>query len=465
MMFVRGFQRLSLVVGTLLTIAFFYFGLSGRESMPLRLVFCHWLSDTFSATPVSRLDEHSGPRPLHASKSPSDVDISSGSNPLTHRTIYSISNPSRKYFSLDFAPHMGSNPNIIPHPVLPSTWIIVAQQQRSSVKNTVWFAELVCNAMFTADNSSLRCLSPGPVTLPIAATSGDGCEGDLSYFSLNLGPHDARVFYGPRSPYALYGSQSGFTCFGQWMQDLRVLVDWGFEMFVPQEWRKPTELQRPPPYRAVEKNWFVFWDFEGQAYAHYDIAPSRVFTPLSIDGSIGQDLALAAAAAGDTLCLAKFMPQGEIHQASNSLSITLCEREHQDCRPIEDNTFIMMLFQQKTLHGFHSVYEPYVMLFRQRAPFEIYAISKKPFWIHGRNQNVDPMIKRSSPSHGGEAGDPDESEMLYVTSLSWKSQGQKYHGYASDELFIAFGIEDAAAGGIDIRAVDLLPDLAYCLTA
>ena len=464
MIFVRGVQRLSLFLGPLLTIAFLCFSFYGRQSILSQLNSNQWLSDTFSTAPASRLDAPPMSSPLHITKPLSDFDLLSDSNPLSHHTIYSTSPPSGKYFTIDLSPYSGSNPNVIPHPVLPSTWIVVAQQQRSTVKNTVWFAELVCNAIFTSDNSSLKCLPPGPVTLPIAATSGDGCEGDLSYFSLNLGPHDARVFYGPRSPYALYGSQSGFTCFGQWMQDFRVLVDWGFEMFVPQEWRKPTELQRPPPYQAIEKNWFVFWDADGQAYSHYGVAPRRVFAPLSIDGRVGQDIAPAAAAAGDTQCLAKFMLQGEIHQASNSLSITLCEREHEGCTPNEDNTFVIMLFQQKTLHGFHSVYEPYVMLFRQRAPFEIHAISQKPLWFHGRNQHVDPNIKASSHNLRAGAGDLDESEMFYVTSLSWKSQGQKYHGYLSDELFIAFGIEDAAAGGIDVRAVDLLPALAYCST-
>ena len=48
--------------------------------------------------------------------------------------------------------------------------------------------------------------------------------------SLSIGPHDARVFYGPEAPFTVYGSNSGFTCFGQWIQDIRVLVhDFGLE--------------------------------------------------------------------------------------------------------------------------------------------------------------------------------------------------------------------------------------------
>jgi hypothetical protein len=52
--------------------------------------------------------------------------------------------------------------------------------------------------------------------------------------------------------------------------------------------------------------------------------------------------------------------------------------------------------------------------------------------------------------------------MLYMTSISWKSHGQKYHGYIDDTLFLAFGREDSAAGGIDVTARDLLAELGMC---
>ncbi|KAL6718622.1 hypothetical protein ACLMJK_002856 [Lecanora helva] len=393
----------------------------------------------------------------------STENIAYDSAPLTHRAILSSSNPSGSYFDINLAPHTGSNPNIIPHPLLPSIWIVVAQQQRSSVKNTVWFAELVCDAVFNPDNSSLQCIPSSLVTLPIAATYGDRCEGDLNFFSLNIGPHDTRVFYGPKSPFAIYGSQSGFTCFGQWLQNFRMLLDWGLETLGEQQWRRPTELQRPTPYRPIEKNWFIFWDVDGQMYAHYDVAPRRVFAQLHSDGSVGLDLAPAAAAVGDEQCLSRHMPQGEIHQATNSLSITMCARDDQSCTPTYENTFIMMIFQQKTLHGFHSVYEPYVMLFRQWAPFEVYAISRKPLWIYGRKRKSEAMIGSAAASSlEGEAKPEQGSQMFYITSIAWKTQGQKYYGYLSDELFIAFGIEDSSAAAIDVRAADILPDLVYC---
>jgi hypothetical protein len=52
--------------------------------------------------------------------------------------------------------------------------------------------------------------------------------------------------------------------------------------------------------------------------------------------------------------------------------------------------------------------------------------------------------------------------MLYMTSISWKTHGQKYHGFIDDTLFLAFGREDSDAGGIDVTAGDLLAELGTC---
>ena len=381
-----------------------------------------------------------------------------------HREVFSVSTADKKYFLIEFGGQEAMNPNIIPHPTLNDTWIIVAQQQKSSVKTSVWFAELVCNAVFK--NGRLGCVNP-PMILPIAATSGDKCDGDLAYFTFNIGPHDARVFYGPRMPYTIYGSNSAYTCFGQWMLDFRMLVDWGFETFVENEFREATELQRPAPYGHVEKNWFVFWDKHEEIYAHYDIAPKRVFAKLEYDGSVGQDLA-PLAAASDEICMAKYMPEvalelESIHQATNSLSITLCKRSDSSCEPTDSNTFILTIFQHKSFYAFHSVYEPYAMVFQQTAPFEIYGISQKPIWIHGRGKPGEG--KKPDFLDVKESESWNQTEMFYITSLSWKTHGQKYHGYSDDVLFISFGIEDSKTAGIDVVAGDLLMDLGLCSTS
>lgn len=55
-----------------------------------------------------------------------------------------------------------------------------------------------------------------------------------------------------------------------------------------------------------------------------------------------------------------------------------------------------------------------------------------------------------------------KTEMMYVTSISWKKHGQKYHGYADDVLFINFGIEDNKTAAIDVLAGDLFMELGAC---
>lgn len=220
----------------------------------------------------------------------------------------------------------------------------------------------------------------------------------------------------------------------------------------------PTELQRPEPYSVVEKNYFIFWDKDENIYAHYDIFPKRVFSKLSDNGSTGPDLA-PQVAAGDEKCINKYMlkvsPENEsLHQATNSISITLCKRSDQACQADDSNTFILTVFQHKKFYSFHSVYDPYVMLFQHKAPFAIHGISTKPFWISGRGMPGKWKDHNGNPS--------DQTQMMYITSLSWKKAGQKYHGYIDDVLFVLFGIEDSDTGGIDIIAGDLLADLGLC---
>jgi hypothetical protein len=223
--------------------------------------------------------------------------------------------------------------------------------------------------------------------------------------------------------------------------------------------RLSTEIQRPGKYGAVEKNYFIFWDKDENMYAHHDILPKRVFAQLSKNGSVGPDLA-PLAAANDEACMAKYMPtlpidNEHVHQATNSLAITLCKRADPQCKPDNSNTFILTIFQVKKYYDSHCVYEPYLLLFQQHPPFAIYGISTKPFWISGRG-------KPGAWKMWGGDKTLDQTQMFYVTSVSWKKGGLTYHGFIDDVLFVLFGIEDHEAGGIDVTAGDLLVDLGLC---
>lgn len=448
----------------------------------------------------SNEDDHIDLTKITLSLPEQDSGVSTISN--THNEIFSLSTASGQYFPIIFGEHKTLNPNIIPHPSSDRKWIIVAQQktQHDVPAYSRISSQLVCDAVFhpsdddydynNHDNTrsinagsnnnnikSLACVRT-PTVLPIAATSsGNRCQGRWEALSLNVGPHDARLFFGPEVPYVIYGSNSRYTCFGQWIHDFRVLFDWSPSLKEEvagvgdsdDSFRTPTELYRPAPYGQVEKNWFVFWDSNGDAYVHYDIWPQRSFAKIEnqnklflpgeeLTGSstVGPDLAILSTAA-DASCMKKYMPEIRdfdnefIHQATNSLSITLCKRSELNCQSSDSNTFILTIFQKKVHVGVTgSSYEPYAMLFRRTAPFELHGISAKPFWIHGRKMTQQQAGVR---------------EMMYVTSMSWMKHSQKYHGYSDDTLFLAFGIDDSRTAGIDIRAGDLLKDMGICLNS
>ncbi|KAG8157281.1 hypothetical protein KVR01_012989 [Diaporthe batatas] len=443
-------------------------------------------------------------------------EVRPGGSGVPHTEIFSVSTKDRRYFPIRMGSAKVLNPNIIPHPRLEAAWIVVAQKMgdRDEDDREPGLAvepslELVCTAIFI--DGALTCIEADgrgfgePTTLPVQPTSGDGtkCTGDLEFFNLNVGPHDARVFYGPRDPYTIYGSNSNFNCFGQWIRDFRGLVPeaWGGQRSSSSsssnaadedDWMKAsssssssgstwprgppaahdefaspngTELQRPPPYGAVEKNWFLFWDSDNVHYVHYDMTPRRAFARLNGDGSVGEDLGAGTgfAPARDNACLARYLPdlagqqhqhQGpgfheSLHQATNSLSVTLCRRADPGCTPDDGNTFVFAVVHHKVYRDFHSVYEPYVVVFRQRAPFEVFAVGARPLWVSGRQTTQSP-------------GRAESSEMFYVTSISWKTKGLRYHGYVDDVMFLAFGIEDERAAGIDVQAGSMLANLGLC---
>ncbi|KAF2680066.1 hypothetical protein K458DRAFT_421872 [Lentithecium fluviatile CBS 122367] len=379
-----------------------------------------------------------------------------------YHEVFSTSRVDKKYFRINFSPnHPAINPNILPHPTEDNTWIIVAQRDKP---HEAVLEELVCNAIFQLDGS-LACSTP-PTALPVAATHTEHCKGDLEYFSYGSGPHDMRVFYGPDAPYVIYGSQSAHTCFGLFMQDFRVLNshDYALDALNANFFATGTELQRPQPWHDIEKNWFMFWDAQNKPYVHHDIAPKRVFAELLPDGSVGPDLA-PAAAPSDEACMARYMPKvgpehESIHQATNALAVTMCARSDPNCVPNDDNTFILTIFQHKKYVDFHAVYEPYVMLTQSVPPFTIHGISTKPIWIHGRGK----LTRESAKKFRGEGKVVPEgqTEMLYVTSVNWKERAVRWRGFLDDVVMLGFGVEDERAAGLDVVVGELLGGLGLC---
>lgn len=382
-----------------------------------------------------------------------------------HREVFSASTQDRKFMQVFLGEFDGRNANLIPHPTKAEFWIlIVTREMFGRVEPS---QELMCTAAI--QRGAIVCTEEA-VPLKLLSSADGKCEGSLELVQWAWGAQDARVFYGPEIPYILYGSQSQYICWGQWLQDIRqVLPQFHLQKhMLKQSFEKAVEVRRSTGYEWMEKNYFLFWDQAGQIYAHFSFVPNRRFAQLSTDGTTGEDLAKAAEQ-NDRACMAKFMPiyakddpdHEAIHQATNSLSITLCKRADASCVIDDSNTFIMHIFHLKTYFDYHAEYEPYTILFKRSAPFEIHAIAQRPLWIHGRkefSEASDAVVYREHP----ETIPKNHTEMFYVTSMNWRSHVQKYHGYLDDIVFLGFGIEDSRPGIMDVEAGDLLQDLAYC---
>jgi len=380
---------------------------------------------------------------------------------IPHQRLYSKTTSDGNYIKIDFLSRGAYNPSILPHPYKNNTWVVVANPEKSDPDlHDYWTYQLVCEAVLNGNN--LTCIRQ-PLNLPIASTVSPHCVGNQDWYNGVIGPHDARIYHGLDHPYITYVSQSAFNCVGQWMQDLRRIVDWGTKGMRNQSevffW--PTNLQRPPPYRSIEKNWFPFWDAKGEMYLHTDTSPKRVFAKLHPDGSVGEDLA-PLAASHDEACMERFMPALRpneleyMHQATNALAITMCKRSDLGCVRTEDNTFLFTIFQHKSFY-WHGQYSPYVMVFEQKAPFKVHGISSKPLWISGRGVP-------GGHWRDGTTKPWDQTEMMFITSIAWKDANLTYHGYMDDDLFINFGIEDKRAGTMDVAAGDVLAYLNLCST-
>lgn len=384
-----------------------------------------------------------------------------------HTEIFSVTTADRRYFRINFGGIEALNPSIIPHPEADDTWIVVAQprglQEPGVPQPSV---VLACKAKFI--DEQLTCVGDDgvtpaePLALPVAPTASKQtkCTGDLAVLANNAGPQDARVFYGPDAPYLIYGSSSAYTCMGQWLVDLRVLIPDANWAAISDEKHRPatpalsypagTELQRPKPYSPIEQDWFLFWDASNHPHTHLNIVPTRSLARVHPSGRTGRDLARRTARHDDA-CLARYLPRvlapelESVRQATNSLAVTLCRRSDPSCVPDDDNTFVLSVFHHRTQIGQHASYHPYLMLFRRRAPFELWAVGARPVWISGRGSLAD--------------GD---TEMVRVSGISWRARGMRYHGFADDVIFLSFGIEERMMGGIDVFAGDLLANLGLC---
>ena len=378
-----------------------------------------------------------------------------------YRELFSLTTKSRMFYRVFFEGFGTYDASLIPDPLRYDIWIVVAHAgpdaKQPNSRLIVCGAGMLDEALLCADR---------PVAIPIGVSAPGNCGNDLAHFNADLGPRNGRISFGPSGPYILYNLQSATNCMGIWLQDARMLLDlFRIEQPLARNFTTAVELRRPVAPKRVEKNFFLFWDKDNMPYVHSNLWPRRSFARLDVDGTLGNDLA-PEAARRDQVCMAKHMPyvvsrHETVRQASNALAITLCKRADATCRPTDGNTYNMHIFHHRLHYDGHPVYEPYVLLFQRTAPFAVHAISQRSFWVRGR---AGLSAESGSRQYAGRAHEIPEghTERLSIVSMSWKTHGQKYHGFFDDPLFVGFGVEDSRAGAIDFKAEDLLQDMAFC---
>jgi hypothetical protein len=378
-----------------------------------------------------------------------------------HTEVYSVSSKDGKYLKIDFSGNGASEPSLIPHPILESTWVVVAQGLDKKEGEEEGSYEYICNAMFN-DQGVLHCTMPA--VLPLGSPLRPGvCPSDAGHFKIS-GARNSRIFYGPKTPYFTYEIHAEFICPGQnttkyerqYVQDLRTLLYLGTKPSASDAFAQSTQLGIPAAAENMAvQNWFLFWDADNQTYVHYDIAPTRVYGKIDPLSSIVEDMSTQLPAS-DAQCMLEYIPStgrgDSVSQATNSLSITTCKRFDDDCILEDSNTFIMEIFQRRSQHREIKTSEPFVILFDRNAPFATHGISTQPLWFAGQKGKAEDKEGKTS-SH---------VEMLNIMGISWKDKTQTYHGFVDDIIHVAFGIEGKMTGVVDVVAGDLLEDLGLC---
>ncbi|KAK9256002.1 hypothetical protein V1507DRAFT_440178 [Lipomyces tetrasporus] len=303
------------------------------------------------------------------------------------------------------------NPNILPFPKdYKHPYIGFARQ---SPKGVLYHHEIVWCEMDWGETPAigrkvLVCAQPAQkLKLPEWVSKPGSCK-SLPYLSLKAGHSDPRVLFSPRGePLMVVGNNGKSNCMGQFAIDLRVVVpglNWKMGLHhVPIRYKTLTELPRPE-YNEVEKNWFLMWDEADIGYVQHE-TEHRSVSLLNAP----QNKQVNIATPGIQKCLSALKrpmkdrktQANDIHQATNSLRVTLCDFP---CIPTIHNTVIIELMHMKYKNVYELFYRRYVIIMNVTAPFDVI----------GRTGNL---------MYAG----TDERTMLYSVSMTWDHEHYRGH--------------------------------------
>ncbi|KAK9375141.1 uncharacterized protein V1513DRAFT_443856 [Lipomyces chichibuensis] len=314
---------------------------------------------------------------------------------------------------MDFGPSPKApryNPNILPFPkVYKHPYIGFARQspQRFLFHHEVVWCEMDWVESPVIGRKMLACVGKETVlNLDEWATQAGVCK-LYKYLALKQGHTDPRVLFSPLGePLMVVGTNGLSNCMNQFVIDLRAVIpglNWKMKLHgVPIRFKRLTELPRPK-YNEVEKNWFLMWDESNVEYVQHE-TEQRSISAVSLPPEKQVNIALPAV----QKCLSSLkktldskQEANDIHQATNSLRVTLCDFP---CIPTIHNTVIIELIHVKYQNRFEFFYRRYAIIMNATAPFNII----------GRTGNL---------MYAG----TDENVMLYTVSMTWDHEHYQQH--------------------------------------
>ncbi|KAK9449462.1 uncharacterized protein V1518DRAFT_416076 [Limtongia smithiae] len=371
------------------------------------------------------------------------------------------------------------NPNILPYPAGAAHPYIgfarqspdpnldeeaVAAGKADLGVHTVWYCDLDWHTAELFDHLSLQCVEP-PRKLTIASHPSPPGSCFLEQLGKGMGHVDPRVFFSPTGePLMIVGTNGVANCLGQFIIDLRVLIpELGDKMglqLLPVTYSELTNLPRDGDLHELEKNYFLMYDKENVPYVHHDISP-RSFAALESDTH--PNLALQAPAPS---CISSFYKTFAddvyrimLHQATNSLRMTLCDYP---CTPTDDNTVLLFIFHVKYEHILKVYYRRYVVVTSAVAPFKILAISSNLVYLGVDERALVYTVQMAWDLPHFARKQVADSTLDALASNPYVSE--YYHGWWDDTLFLSLGINDADGAVMFLRGRDLVECLSLCTT-
>ncbi|KAK9458793.1 uncharacterized protein V1516DRAFT_120376 [Lipomyces oligophaga] len=375
------------------------------------------------------------------------------------------------------------NPSLLPYPKSHSSKYFVlaradkrpsAFNKRDGDKNNNGeskerMTELVyCDMDWSADADSpwLECKNNQKTArIPLTKPTPGLCPDTHKLLEVPTGAQDAKLFFSPiGEPLVLFGMHGQGFCWGQYIMDMRAIVPELNETMhiqhVPMRFEEPTLVPRDRD-DPVEKNYFLLWDEDNTPFVSRRLLERSLSNLQSFfDGEYNAPLASANFAIDhDPKCvkslLRDYAPDSNrrnfLHQASNSLRVTLCNFP---CIPTIHNTVLIEIFHVKLLRYLSISYKRYVLIMNATAPFEILGRTSSIVYVGTEQRNLlYTTTIQWDPHHTRRR---DWNEKIYGGHAIWQILDHSdTNRVATAESANKIGLLDS---GMDLKNVELTPD-------